>query len=427
MAVLMKWSSLGVLMLMVVLLSCFTGSSSGFDIDAHDVKTDADGKAFLLDEQDDFTWDDLSSDSAKNNTGVSSTAVGFIGAAVAVLFFGSNLVPIKKADTGDGMFYQWIDGIAIWQVGLIVNLVRGSPPFYPLAMLGGFLWTTGNVTVVPIIKTIGLSLGILIWGSLNLLTGWASGHFGLFGINKDKLHNPAFNYIGVSLAMLRIVVLLFIRPTVLTEPVDESRETYVAHDDSQHLQTTPLLADTRQKSDSSNAVYTPIERPKDSSWVDKLSPLQKRVVGVVMAIFAGCLYGFNFVPCIWVQDNVDGASQNGLDYVFAHFCGICLTSSVYFMLYCIYMRNRPQIGVGVVIPSVVSGVMWGIAQSGWFIANFNLSESVSFPIITTGPGIIASLWGVLLFGEIRGVRNLLVLGLAFAITITGAVFTALSK
>ncbi|XP_038056860.1 transmembrane protein 144-like isoform X6 [Patiria miniata] len=411
MAVLMKWSSLGVLMLMVVLLSCFTGSSSGFDIDAHDVKTDADGKAFLLDEQDDFTWDDLSSDSAKNNTGVSSTAVGFIGAAVAVLFFGSNLVPIKKADTGDGMFYQWIDGIAIWQVGLIVNLVRGSPPFYPLAMLGGFLWTTGNVTVVPIIKTIGLSLGILIWGSLNLLTGWASGHFGLFGINKDKLHNPAFNYIGVSLAMLSAVLFLLVKPEV--------SKAAPSLDDEQ----TNLVDD----SDSSNAVYTPIERPKDSSWVDKLSPLQKRVVGVVMAIFAGCLYGFNFVPCIWVQDNVDGASQNGLDYVFAHFCGICLTSSVYFMLYCIYMRNRPQIGVGVVIPSVVSGVMWGIAQSGWFIANFNLSESVSFPIITTGPGIIASLWGVLLFGEIRGVRNLLVLGLAFAITITGAVFTALSK
>ncbi|XP_022099635.1 transmembrane protein 144-like isoform X1 [Acanthaster planci] len=420
-------NSLTMLVSAVVILSCFPVISSGLNSNPRDAEVEADGNAFLLDDQDDFTWDNLSNNTNKNNTGVSSTAVGFIGAAVAVLFFGSNLVPIKKADTGDGMFYQWLDCIAIWHVGLIVHLIRGSPPFYPLAMLGGFLWTTGNVTVVPIIKTIGLSLGILIWGSLNLLMGWASGHFGLFGINKDKLQNPAFNYVGVSLAFLRIVTLLCIRPTVAAEQADESRQINDSPDESQALETTPLLADTRQKTDSANAAYAPANQPKDASWVDKLPPLQKRIVGIIMAIGAGCLYGFNFVPCIWIQDNVKGASQNGLDYVFAHFCGIILTSSVYFMVYCIYMRNRPQIGVGLIIPSVVSGAMWGIAQSGWFIANFNLSESVSFPIITTGPGIIASLWGVLLFGEIRGVRNLLVLFLAFAITITGAIFTALSK
>ena len=101
----------------------------------------------------------------------------------------------------------------------------------------------------------------------------------------------------------------------------------------------------------------------------------------------------------WVERNyrfvilcisLDPPSQNagllfflGLDYVFSHFSGIILTSNVYFLLYCIFKRNRPQIGVGLVIPSIVSGVMWGVAQSGWFLANFNLSESVSFPIITT--------------------------------------------
>ncbi|XP_022099637.1 transmembrane protein 144-like isoform X2 [Acanthaster planci] len=404
-------NSLTMLVSAVVILSCFPVISSGLNSNPRDAEVEADGNAFLLDDQDDFTWDNLSNNTNKNNTGVSSTAVGFIGAAVAVLFFGSNLVPIKKADTGDGMFYQWLDCIAIWHVGLIVHLIRGSPPFYPLAMLGGFLWTTGNVTVVPIIKTIGLSLGILIWGSLNLLMGWASGHFGLFGINKDKLQNPAFNYVGVSLAFLSALLYLLVKPEVsqAAPSLDDEHNTLV------------------DSTDSANAAYAPANQPKDASWVDKLPPLQKRIVGIIMAIGAGCLYGFNFVPCIWIQDNVKGASQNGLDYVFAHFCGIILTSSVYFMVYCIYMRNRPQIGVGLIIPSVVSGAMWGIAQSGWFIANFNLSESVSFPIITTGPGIIASLWGVLLFGEIRGVRNLLVLFLAFAITITGAIFTALSK
>ena len=30
--------------------------------------------------------------------------VGFIAAAIAVVFFGSNFVPLKKFETGDGMF-----------------------------------------------------------------------------------------------------------------------------------------------------------------------------------------------------------------------------------------------------------------------------------------------------------------------------------
>ncbi len=34
--------------------------------------------------------------------------------------------------------------------------------------------SAGNIAVVPIVKAIGLALGILIWGSSSLLMGWAS-------------------------------------------------------------------------------------------------------------------------------------------------------------------------------------------------------------------------------------------------------------
>lgn len=37
-----------------------------------------------------------------------------------------------------------------------------------------FFNSVGNITVVPIVKTIGLGLGLLIWASFNLLMGWAS-------------------------------------------------------------------------------------------------------------------------------------------------------------------------------------------------------------------------------------------------------------
>lgn len=49
-----------------------------------------------------------------------------------------------------------------------------------LAMLGGFLWCTGNMLCGPVINLIGLSMGLLIWGSCNMVCGWASGTFGNF-------------------------------------------------------------------------------------------------------------------------------------------------------------------------------------------------------------------------------------------------------
>ena len=37
------------------------------------------------------------------------------------------------------------------------------------------------------INSIGLSMGLLIWGSTNMLMGWATGRFGLFGTHADAL------------------------------------------------------------------------------------------------------------------------------------------------------------------------------------------------------------------------------------------------
>ncbi|KHJ81521.1 hypothetical protein OESDEN_18793, partial [Oesophagostomum dentatum] len=64
---------------------------------------------------------------------------------------------------------------AILCVGLAVNAVEGFPTFQPLAMLGGLFWALGNVTAIPIMSSLGLGMGMLIWGATNCITGWAVG------------------------------------------------------------------------------------------------------------------------------------------------------------------------------------------------------------------------------------------------------------
>jgi hypothetical protein len=46
--------------------------------------------------------------------------------------------------------------------------------------------------------------------------------------------------------------------------------------------------------------------------------------------------------------------------------------------------------------------------------------------VSVGPGLIASLWGVFVFGEIKGTRNFAILGTAFAISITSSILIAMS-
>ena len=90
-----------------------------------------------------------------------------------------------------------------------------------------------------------------------------------------------------------------------------------------------------------------------------------------------------------------------MDYVFATFCGIYLTSSVYLLIYAAFQRNLPKVYPRAILPGFISGLMWGVATSSWFIANKTLSNATAFPIVTTGPAVIASLLGVFAFHEIK--------------------------
>ncbi|XP_063314303.1 transmembrane protein 144 [Pelobates fuscus] len=352
---------------------------------------------------------DTSNSSVSNN---SHLVAGFTSSFVSVVLFGSNFVPVKKFDTGDGMFFQWILCASIWIVSLVVNIILNSPKFWPLAMVGGCVWATGNITVVPIVKTVGLGLGLLIWASTNLLTGWASSRFGMFGINPEVVAKPYLNYAGAGLSALSAIIFLFVKTDVNKSSSSDS-------------DTEPIL------STSINSQENPVT---DESWVDRLSPLQKRLTGSLMAVVAGILYGSSFVPVLYIKDHSKnnesmyaGSSEFDLDYVFAHFSGIFLTSTVYFLIYCALMKNHPKVYPQAILPGFFSGVLWAIATCCWFLANNYLSAVVSFPIITAGPGLIAALWGVLVFKEIKGLRNYVLLVFAFCIILSGSLLTAFSK
>ncbi|KAM3866974.1 transmembrane protein 144b [Diretmus argenteus] len=347
-----------------------------------------------------------------NSTNMTNFAYGFAANMVAVLLYGSNVVPVKRIETGDGMFFQWVNCAGIWVVSKVGDLMLQSPKFHPFAMLGGVIWATGNIAVVPIVKAIGLGLGILIWGSSSLLMGWASSRFGWFGITAEDVSRPLLNYVGAGLCLLSGLIFFFVRTDVQLHTSSES---------------TPLLMDRRQNSGG----YGP---SSSEFWIHFMGPKSRRFMGCLLAVLSGLLYGSSFAPILYIKSHSSchdsifhGASLYDLDYVYAQCCGIFLTSTVYFVIYCAAMNNRPRVYSRAILPALLSGLMWAMATYCWFLANNYLSAVITYPIVTAGYGLVAALWGSLVFREIRGFGNCFIFVLASCVVLTGSMLTAVSN
>jgi glucose uptake protein GlcU len=331
----------------------------------------------------------------------SPETIGYICCVLAGLLFGSNFIPVKKYKTGNGIYFQWVLCSAIWFTGFVVNGIRDFPPFQPLAMLGGVLWCTGNMLTVPIIKLIGIGKGQVLWSDVSLFMGWASGAFGILGVNQQPRGIFWLSILGTALAIVSAVIFSLIKPEGLI-----SKELTVN--------------ESTEKEEEE-------EEEEDEDIFSKFSPIQRQIIGFVLCIVAGMFYGLNFNPPTHIMDTCTTCSQNGLDYVFSHFSGIYLASTFYFLVYCLATSNQPLFYPKVTFPGFISGIMWGSAQICWFIANGYLNMVQSFPIISILPSVVSFFWGIVIFKEFSGRNNYILFAVAYLVTAISIICTVLSS
>ena len=409
-----------------------------------------------------------------------SALVGFIGVAIAAVGFGSNFIVIKKDewDPKDGMFFQFNMCIGVFVTGMLYTYtLRGAPPLQPFAMLGGAMWAIGNASCPFIIRTIGMGLGLSIWGTANMLTGWSSAHFGILWVTAQPVAHPGLNALGAAVAVVAILVYAQVKnkdPSEQTSnaPIASWRQARKSYDDV-------LLAGSIQDSGGGGGSGS-------------------KLVGIAVSIVAGILFGACFNPpqhaqdqagllhcnaitthdaclaghfmeggtdpaddrlyCSWNagaaaspackqcqgSSSCKGTDAESLacspcggmpttDLAFSQFCGILFASFAIMVLYGFYLQfiadeGPIYINTGLVVPGFASGAIWACAQIGWFYANDNLSMVVSFPVITTVPAIIGNLWGYFAFNELRtDSKNTLTLCFGICCSIAAAVIIALSK
>ncbi len=67
---------------------------------------------------------------------------------------------------------------------------------------------------------IGLALGLAIWSATSMCVGWATGKWGLLGTPKDSITHENLNYVGISLALLSLVLFFLVKPSSEVKDVE---------------------------------------------------------------------------------------------------------------------------------------------------------------------------------------------------------------
>ena len=94
-------------------------------------------------------------------------------------------------------------------------------------------------------------------------------------------------------------------------------------------------------------------------------------------------------------------------------------------MYCISTKNKPKVSSELFFPSLMSGWIWGIANSAYFIATDTLMMSVTYPLANSGPAVVCFILA-LFYREIKGRSNILVLALGLFVATSGIICTGLS-
>eukprot|EP00929_Paragymnodinium_shiwhaense_P118333 TRINITY_DN90266_c0_g1_i1.p1 TRINITY_DN90266_c0_g1~~TRINITY_DN90266_c0_g1_i1.p1 ORF type:complete len:437 (+),score=18.86 TRINITY_DN90266_c0_g1_i1:103-1311(+) len=385
---------------------------------------------------------------------------GYIACCITCLCFGACNIPVKRTNVRDGTFFTLCKAGAVLTVGSLQWLIAGRYPFEPFAMLGGALWATGNMFVPFCIQRCGLGVGQLFWSVTTMLVGWACGTFGLLGKESDVdvITNRYLNYLGVVLAVASVCFLARMNSAAeAADPNPGDVGERIASESKCKADSKPgdvgeqivpgSTCEVSEKEASAGPAgpleqAVPAEAPAaEHCQADQQASSPRRFsLGLLAAVAIGFFIGFNFNPVTYLmqlgqQDKSDGltASQwrhsiRPSDYVVSHHCGIFLTTALYVLAYGLFSGNgKTYWGSDVIRPGVQSGIMWGIGHTAWFTANEELSFMVAFPIIQSVPGVMAALWGILLFRENSGRHKLALLSLAFAVQIVGVSLVALSR
>ncbi|KJH48070.1 hypothetical protein DICVIV_05823 [Dictyocaulus viviparus] len=343
--------------------------------------------------------------------------LGYVGLIVACSCFGTMFTPLRRKDTKDGFFVQWVECSVVLVVGFIINAIRGFPSFEWIAAIGGVLYAIGNVFSVPAVNGLGMGIAFLIWGSMQIIVGWSVSRFGLFGIlAPTEVKKNVLNYIGMVVTLTSGVLFLFVKHTN-EKSIRNISDDSTARDKINH-HTTSFMSRMEEN-----------QFLRNLSWIFKgCENSRVKYRYVLMTLVLATLHGLMMTPIeILKQRNPSNDSYQVFDYIWSFYSTVFVFSTIFFILYCIIRREKAYVSVDLVLPSVGYGILWTSGMTLWLLSGNVLSQVIAYPIATRLPAIISAVLDVLVYKSITGRYNVMFLALAVCVGITGVILIGLSN
>jgi hypothetical protein len=165
------------------------------------------------------------------------------------------------------------------------------------------------------------------------------------------------NYFGVALSIIGALLFLSVKSNTISQPIPSAAAEEI--DD----ETEPLISNSSYRTGYQAIDLNIVEVDGMTSFLQNLSPLRKRIVGIGLSVTAGICVGLTYAPYLYFIDRYDNVSKNGLDYVFSMFTGVLITAFIYFIIYCIIKKNNPQVKSTSILPGFSNGWIWDIGVS----------------------------------------------------------------
>ena len=348
--------------------------------------------------------------------------IGLVCAAACSVFYGMQYVPCKKYNTYDGCVFQFFMACGIMFGGLVLELIGmlwldwpvSDPQVILEGVCCGLIWGFANFLVIPLLHLTGLALGFTLYHIVNLVTGYSTSRFGLFGMKQDTGSIPLLRDFGVALLLVSFVALCMVEPEnelkEISKKIDSSDPEEEAAVDEAGCMTPPL----RMK-----------EKPYFSIWID--NKRTRRWVGICLSIVAGIATGLNTMPFdLWRNNTVEGKRMSGMQFVFSQCLGVFVMSAFLYWMQSCYATFQGKLVRHVPIrPAMVGGLLWVLGDITMLFAMTGLGYATGYAIGAVGPTLVASCISFFIYKEIKEKKQRWYFGTSFVLQIAGVLMICL--
>lgn len=134
-------------------------------------------------------------------------AVGFTGALLSIIFWGTYFVPMKKIKYFDPFYYQFLMCISIFLTGIFLSVLFHAMVISIYGIISGIIWTIGNTFSIFAVRYSGLAKSSPVWMSTVVLVSFA---WGVIYFRENL--NLNYSIFGILLMIIGIFLISYITP-----------------------------------------------------------------------------------------------------------------------------------------------------------------------------------------------------------------------